>query len=579
LFDPPEGGDFDDDDDDDEAKDFHLFAPRKAPKAEPAKPAAPAAKKPSAPKPEPAAPKSKSEPHWLEKELRKDPLFEKFLAEKYQGGNARVPNPVSENREKYPEVAFSTAMKDGKFRWRVDAEFKRWKAAQQGEPKVEEKPKAEEQHKRAEIGDTLKHLSQLRVGDVIQSERHGAPPRRIVSIHGAHVMAVETGENGDRGEEQMFPASSITSGRHKRVADPATPSAQGRKKEREEKEKAEKAKAVREEKAREKERREKALKRREEQKAKTPAWAQEQDALLDVALEGRVVRSRELGGGINTTVKRTIEHKGKKADFVWKPASGEHEEELRTGVEPGTQYKREVAAYNVDRLLGEGTVVPPTTSNGEGSYQAFSEGAQTFASVAWGGKPPESKVIDSPDFGRMHLLDMLTGHEDRHLGNIMFVDSPGQVRLLAIDNGLCLADTRRKNSPYNYVVVSQWKELYPSAKMKRAVYDATHNIDEELHNRLKDVDHEEYVESIIASGLRDEGAILASLVRLSVLQRDRHFLTQMDDDDDDDEDKVKAPIRRFLLQSAKSPKDLLRDAGPGPSFEELQEVVRHALRR
>lgn len=533
-----------------------------APKARAKKPRAPRAPKKPAPDKKP-----NGGPAAIDRSL--DPLFEKFVEEKYQGGDARVPNPNPKTKKHWPEVSFTTAMGDDGFRRQVLEEFARWKSEQDDKPS-----ESKGRHKRLEIGQTVEHISQLRVGDVIQSDRKGAPKRRIVRLEEGAVFAQEVDDDGAHGHERRLSELAIASGRHKRIADPSSP---------ENKAKREEAKKLEE--AAAKKRKDEARAERAKNRGKSPAWAKKQDALLDLIHDGSVVQEQRIGGegNVNETYKRRMKLGDAESEFVWKPASGEADGDygpLRTGIERGTYHQREAACYNIDRLLGDGTVVPPTATTGEGSYQAFQRGAHTFYEIYAGAASvphlTSSELKEHPDFNRMNVLDLIVGHEDRHIGNIMFVrdsKAPSGLRFIAIDNGLALASVDDKSDEYSYCARNPWKPIFGS--VSEAVYDSTHSIDPKLHEKVKGIDHVDFVESMVDSGIREESALLAALVRLSALQRNPNILGKLDEDS---HSEVTESVRRFLYLAGSRPQFLLEQAGSGPSLEDLQAVVKNARR-
>lgn len=120
---------------------------------------------------------------------------------------------------------------------------------------------------------------------------------------------------------------------------------------------------------------------------------------------------------------------------VFKPAEGERKLQLRAGVKPGTQHRREAAASIVDEELGTG-LVPATalrTVDGEtGSVQEMVKIDNTVPAKEM------SAVLQGEAGERLYLLDEVLGSLDRK-GNLAFARSAdGKLRLVAIDNGLSL---------------------------------------------------------------------------------------------------------------------------------------------
>jgi hypothetical protein len=386
-------------------------------------------------------------------------LFENFLAERYEGGRARVPNPNSQTRERYREVAVSTALKDPEFQRKIRVEFERWREKED--------------------------------------------------------------EDLDEAESRPLPREA----------------------------------------------------------PRTPRWAEAQEKLLGIARKGKVIAEQELGGGVNQTSVRTLRAGDAEQRFVWKPKSGERPD-ARIGIEVGSYHQREAAAYGFDRLLGEGTVIPPTTSTGDGSYQAFESGAVSLLDVFDPVMSVED-LADNQDFHRINVLDLVLGNEDRHPGNIMFVkdaSKPGGHRFIAIDNGFTLADPSDKGDELTWNIKDPWTDIYNGSdrlEAQDALAKSTTSIDRDLHEQLQEVDHDDFVRTMVENGIKSKKAILAALVRLSAMQRDRKIVGSFTGDHHPW--KFLGAQQEFQRMAAKEPKRLLDLAGDGPSLEELRATVERGL--
>lgn len=112
---------------------------------------------------------------------------------------------------------------------------------------------------------------------------------------------------------------------------------------------------------------------------------------------------------------------------VFKPALGE-DAGLRESIPAGSQWRREIAASEVDQRLGY-DLVPRTRAfgddlHGHGSLQDWAEGAKPSHDAA---------RYAEVDQQRMAVLDYLVGNTDRHIGNWL---TGAAGRPVAIDNGL-----------------------------------------------------------------------------------------------------------------------------------------------
>jgi len=135
--------------------------------------------------------------------------------------------------------------------------------------------------------------------------------------------------------------------------------------------------------------------------------------------------SRPLEGGANT--KSFIELKDDGAG-VFKPKSGERKG-LRQGLEQGTYYKRERAAYLVDRFLGF-DLVPPTVirmiDGEEGSVQQFIPDALSIYD-----RSLRNRDGLKPDLMKLWIFDYIIWNSDRSSKNFLVKDD----KIYAIDHG------------------------------------------------------------------------------------------------------------------------------------------------
>jgi hypothetical protein len=117
--------------------------------------------------------------------------------------------------------------------------------------------------------------------------------------------------------------------------------------------------------------------------------------------------------------------------------------------------KREVAAYEIDKLLGL-NIVPKTVSfvekNEYKSLQSFvpnskvaSEIMHDVGNTIKGSTHIWNRLDDKSEVGKMMLLDMMSANQDRHYGNWLVADK----HLVAIDNGLAYLRTMPDVHNYN----------------------------------------------------------------------------------------------------------------------------------
>ncbi len=141
-------------------------------------------------------------------------------------------------------------------------------------------------------------------------------------------------------------------------------------------------------------------------------------------------------GGVNEVIYVDLIDDG---CAMFKPADGENQTKVFPELKAGTYYKRERAAYLVDRFLDLG-LVPPTViremDGSVGSMQEFIPDAQTPRSMdadEW-----QSLDFESDAFQKMWLLDYIIHNADRNMGNYLIKDGGETVK--AIDHGFCFAN-------------------------------------------------------------------------------------------------------------------------------------------
>jgi hypothetical protein len=120
----------------------------------------------------------------------------------------------------------------------------------------------------------------------------------------------------------------------------------------------------------------------------------------DILENGEVVAIEDMGTGANKPMKVTLRKQGRSVDAVWKPIKrGPREEAWES-------YQAEVAAYELDKMLGL-RMVPPTVVKEiqglRGSLQLWVEGCRSFQEAreeapgdeAWDRTMSRMKVFDN----------------------------------------------------------------------------------------------------------------------------------------------------------------------------------------
>lgn len=143
----------------------------------------------------------------------------------------------------------------------------------------------------------------------------------------------------------------------------------------------------------------------------------------DILKTGEVVNIQDLGTGANKPKKMTLRKQGRTVDGVWKPIKrGPREEAWES-------YQAEVAAYELDRMLGL-YMVPPTVEREiqgvKGSLQLWVEGSRSFREAK--AEVPGGVAWDRT-MSRMKTFDNLISNWARSDGDFM-VDSEWNVLLI-----------------------------------------------------------------------------------------------------------------------------------------------------
>lgn len=134
--------------------------------------------------------------------------------------------------------------------------------------------------------------------------------------------------------------------------------------------------------------------------------------------EARIVERKKVETGVTGSVRVTLELDGERQQAIMKKID-----------EPDDSWRHEVAAYELDRLLGLG-LVPPTVKRRDrgraGCLQLWVNGTTLEARS----EPPDLEMWRQ-QVSAMWLFDYLTANNDRHLNNALV--SP-EYRLMLIDN-------------------------------------------------------------------------------------------------------------------------------------------------
>ena len=176
-------------------------------------------------------------------------------------------------------------------------------------------------------------------------------------------------------------------------------------------------------------------------------------------LSADMVERAKIGVGVTDSSKVSLELNGEKHDAVFKVFDKPHD-----------SWRREVAAYELDKYLGLG-MVPPTVERSikgrRGGVQLWVEGEVLHTST----DEPNDLELWRQQVSTMWLYDYLIANTDRHLNNALITPDS---RLVLIDNSLAfktytkvlktLAEARGATRARFWVVeYDEDRERYPTS--------------------------------------------------------------------------------------------------------------------
>jgi hypothetical protein len=227
----------------------------------------------------------------------------------------------------------------------------------------------------------------------------------------------------------------------------------------------------------------------------SPAEIAERSRWEDFLKTAKIVGAVQLGEdeGVTTPWKLTLQKDGVVRHGLWKNVSGSP-----LGIVDSWLY--EIAAYDLDKLLGLG-MVPPTVLKRfrgmAGSCQLWIEDSALLKKRLQEGL--SSKVLDKPQWLRQayiqQLFDNLIGNEDRHQGNLLI--TPDE-RSFLIDHSRTFRTTK------------EFKEVLPFSEAKFPGTAVMRELPRALVEKVKALDERSIREAVgkTLSG-KEIGAVLA----------------------------------------------------------------------
>jgi hypothetical protein len=180
------------------------------------------------------------------------------------------------------------------------------------------------------------------------------------------------------------------------------------------------------------------------------AWIGHEASIEAHLRTAAVTRIEDIGTGVTRPRRAFVTPAEPVASLVWKVLPPSH----RSGY--WESYKSEIAAYELDKLLGM-QMVPPSVERRIGD--------ETGAAVMWidgprsvkelGGQVPSGEVWGAA-VRRMVMFDNLIGNPDRNAGNIL-VGEPGE--LILIDHSRAFTTEKRLPQKFERVDADLWDRI------------------------------------------------------------------------------------------------------------------------
>lgn len=143
-------------------------------------------------------------------------------------------------------------------------------------------------------------------------------------------------------------------------------------------------------------------------------WTGHEEEYERALCEVKVIKMERIGTGVTDPFRATADPGGPIARFAWKP--------LSPGLKSGfmESYKAEIAAYQLDRMLGLNRVPPAVERTIDGKRGAaiyWIENTRNWDAKA----PPKGPEPQwSHEIVRMKMLDLLIANIDRNQGNLIY---------------------------------------------------------------------------------------------------------------------------------------------------------------
>jgi hypothetical protein len=242
----------------------------------------------------------------------------------------------------------------------------------------------------------------------------------------------------------------------------------------------------------------------------TAAEVAEQPAWEDFLKTADIIAWEEIGEGVTRPIRLTLRKNGLEARAVWKNPSG-----IQLGFLEGWQY--EIAAYEMDKLLGLG-MVPPTV---EREFQGKRGSLQLWIKVKASLLKLMEDRIPIPETARegtdrmkyiIRAFDCLIANDDRTQQNLLYTED---WRTIVIDHSRSFRSTREhvRKLMYGRDGIKKADDGRPHLfrRLPRSMVEAVRALDrEKLEKSLGSLLKKEEIEAVLARRrlLLDEIALM-----------------------------------------------------------------------
>lgn len=180
-------------------------------------------------------------------------------------------------------------------------------------------------------------------------------------------------------------------------------------------------------------------------------WIGREAEIEEFLRTAEIEKLEEVGIGVTKPMRATFKAGGLVRRAAWKP--------LPPGIHGGfwDSYKAEIAAYEIDKLLGMQMVPPAVERNIDGKAGAIIMWIEDVKS--WKMDAP----VTGPDayawskqISRMKLFDNLIGNTDRNQGNLIY---DPDWHLILIDHSRALTNTKKEIVAFQRVEKTLWESM------------------------------------------------------------------------------------------------------------------------